>query len=574
MRKIAVLSFLVIWLFVGCAPVPAPTATLPTGSPTESGAPNGTAVPVAAAPTGMVSADPTDAPTDVPAAGAGEPVQGGTVTRAISSEPPSLDPHGAAGSGQNAILPYLLDTLIYRDTDNSYKPYLAEAWAVSEDGKTITFTLRQDVTFHDGTPMNAEAVQATFARLMQDDSKSSLAGSFANVEKIEATSAYEVVFTLKQPSSTLLNTLTTAYAGIISPTAVEQSGDQFGMNPVGTGPFKLESWKPGEEIALVRNEAYAWAPPVVQNPGAPYLDKLVFKIIPDASAQLTAFQTGEVDVMFINQSSQIAKLEKDSAARLDETALNSLIYLSFNMQASPMDNRQVRLAVAHAVNKQELIQLALGGIGEAVFSPLAPTLPGFDPTLSSLAPAFDLQQSEALLTEAGFTRQPDGTWLSAETGEPLALELLTSTRAPNEALATVLQAQLKEAGIPLTIRALESAAAGEAATQGDYQVMLWRYDWNDADVLSVYLSSSRIGKTNRTFYSNPDVDEALSAAAREIDPEKRDAFYSAAQKILIEDQPWVPLYTPKDYTVTRSTLQGTVYGPMGRLVLTDAWLQP
>jgi peptide/nickel transport system substrate-binding protein len=498
---------------------------------------------------------------------------GGSITRAITTEPTTLDPHGAAASGQNVILPYLLDTLVYRDIDNNYQPYLAESWKVSPDGKTITFTLHKGVLFHDGTPLNAAAVQFTYERALAKGSKSPLVSSFANVEKIEAVGEDQVVFTLKRPSSTLFGSLSTAYAGIISPTAVKQSGNQFGLNPVGSGAFKLASWIPGETITLVRNEAYAWGPAVLKNTGAPYLDQLVFKIVPDASTQLSAFQAGEVDVLFVNQPSQIQILSEDASAHQVETTLNSQIYLGFNVKAAPFDNPQVRVAIAHAVNKDELVKLALGGIGKRAFSPLAPTLPGFDPSLASQEPGYDLAQTEALLTAAGYKRQEDGRWKQAASGKLMSLEILTSTRAPNEALATVLQDQLGRAGIPVSIKALESTAASEVAAKGEYQAILWRYDWNDADVLNVYLSTARIGSTNRTFYSNPKLDQILASADAELDDAARNQLYSQAQQILIAEQAWIPLYTPKDYIFMRSTIQGVVLGPMGRMLLTEAWLK-
>jgi peptide/nickel transport system substrate-binding protein len=281
-----------------------------------------------------------------------------------------------------------------------------------------------------------------------------------------------------------------------------------------------------------------------------------------------------VDVLFINQPSQIETLSNDPAAQLVETTLNSLIYLGFNAKAAPFDDRRVRQALAHAVDKAELVELALGGVGTPAFSPLAPTLPGFDPSLQTVEPEYDLGAAENLLIEAGFIREDDGKWINAANGEALTLEILTSTRAPNETIATVLQDQIKRLGIDVTIEALESAAVLEIATQGNYQAMLWRYDWNDADVLNVYLSSERMGRTNRTFYSNPELDRLLAEAAMELDDSKRNELYSQAQRILIEDQPWIPLYNPKDYIVLRKTIQGAVFGPMGRLVLTEAWLKP
>lgn len=563
MKRIIVLSLLVLLSLSSCNPV----QTLNQEEPVVETKTN---------PTAEQSPASDDLPTTTPQIdqAAVSPAKGGSIARAITTEPTSLDPHGAAASGQNVILPYLLDTLIYRDIDNNYQPYLAEQWEISPDGLTITFVLRQGILFHDGTPLDAAAVQFTYERALVEGSKSPLVSSFANVEKIEAVGADQVVFTLKKPSSTLFGTLSTAYAGIISPTAVEKYGDQFGLNPVGSGAFKLDSWAPGEAITLARNETYAWGPAVLKNSGAPYLDQLVFKIVPDASTQLAAFQSGEIDVLFINQPSQIEILREDSDAQLVETTLNSLVYLGFNVQKAPFDNQQVRLAIAHAVDKDELVELALGGVGSRAFSPLAPTLPGYDPSLQELEPDYDLEAAEALLIQAGFERQNDGTWQNISSGEPLTLEILTSTRAPNELLATVLQDQLGRIGIKTSIRALESTAALELATKGEYQAMLWRYDWNDADVLNVYLSSARIGKTNRTFYGNPELDQILASAAAELDEPERNQMYSTAQRILISEQPWLPLYIPKDYIVMRNSIEGMVLGPMGRMLLTDAWLKP
>lgn len=501
------------------------------------------------------------------------PVVGGTVTRALTSEPTSLDPIGPVGSGQNVIFPFLYDTLVYRQADNTYQPYLAESWIASEDGLTYEFKLKPGILFHDGTPLNAEAVKYTFDRLMELGAKSPLAGGFATVASIDVVDDLTVSFKFSEPSSIFLSTLSNPYAGIISPTAAEAEGENFGQKPVGSGPFKFDTWTAGESITLVRNPDYAWGPSILENQKAPYLEKLVFKVIPDPSMQVTAFQSGEADILFVNSAGQLAQLKEDPNATLLEATLNSLVYLGFNCQKPPFDNPLVRQAVAHAIDKQEVVDVALAGTAEPAFSPLTTSLPGFDPNLKSQERALDLEKSASLLEEAGYTKGSDGTWLSAD-GKPLEFELLISTRAPNEAVATVLQEQLKKAGITVTVRSLESATVSETTTKGEYQAMLWRYDWNDADVLNVYLSTSRIGRTNRSFYSNPELDTILEQAAHELDTTKRNQLYSQAQSILMDGVPWIPLYTPKDTIVVRSSIEGIIMGPMGRLLLNEAYLRP
>jgi peptide/nickel transport system substrate-binding protein len=520
------------------------------------------------------AAQPTAQPA-APQAAAAQPagaqppasVEGGTVTRALTSEPSSLDPHGPAGSGQNVILPFLFDTLVYRDTDNSYKPYLAQSWEFSADGKAVTFKLRTDVKFHDGTPMDAAAVVFSFQRFMEKGMSNPSATGLADIAKVEAVDPQTVRFTLKEPSSIFLGTISMPYAGILSPTAVKTEGDEFGQKPVGTGAFKLEKWEPGVAVTLVRNPDYKWGPPAVENKAAPHIERAVFKVIPDASTQLAALQTGDVDMIFVNQPGQVQTLKADKNMQVIETTLNSLVYLGFNCKQAPFDDVRVRQALSHAVNKDEILQTALGGVGKTAFAPLAPTLPGYDASLKQSELGYDPAKAKALLTAAGFTAGSDGTW--TRDGQKLAATLVTSTRAPNDAIATVLQSELKAIGVPMDIKLLDSQAAMTAMTKGQYDLMLWRYDWNDADVLNVYLGTSRIGQTNRNFYSNPAVDKLLAQATSEMDATKRTALYVEAQKAILNDAPWQPLYVPVDNMAIRTRVQNLVLGPMGRTLFND-----
>ena len=168
--------------------------------------------------------------------------------------------------------------------------------------------------------------------------------------------------------------------------------------------------------------------------------------------------------------------------------------------------------LAHAVNKDEILSLALGGVGIKAFAPLPPTLPGFDASLAQHELGYDPAKAQALLAEAGFAKGGDGTW--TKDGQALKGALLTSNRAPNDAIATLLQSQLKAIGVPVEIQQLDSKAVMEATAAGKFDLLLWRYDWNDPDALNIYLGSDRIGSTNRVAYSNPAVDELLAQGAR------------------------------------------------------------
>jgi peptide/nickel transport system substrate-binding protein len=493
---------------------------------------------------------------------------GGTITRTLASDPNGLDPHGPAGASSSVILSYLFDTLVYRDVDNSFKPYLAESWQVASDGRTVDFKLRSDVKFQDGTPLDASAVVFTFERFKEKGGKSPSAPGILDISKVEAVDPTTVRFRFAEPSSTFMGTLALPYSGIVSPTAAKAAGDAFAQQPVGSGAFKLEKWQSGTSITLVRNPDYRWGPPVGKNRGAPYVERLEFKIVPDAPAQLSALQAGNVDMVWVNEPSQLARLKQDEKINLVESGLNSLIYLGFNCRKAPLDDVNVRQALSHAVNKPEMLQTAVGGVGKIAFAPLAETLPGFDPSLKSAELGFDLGQARSGLMAAGFAAGADGSW--SKGGQKLALKLVTSTRAPNPAIATILQSQLKALGVAVEVQALDSAAAMDVSAKGQYDLLLWRYDWNDADVLQAYLGTDRIGRTNRVFYSNPKVDQLLASAGHEMDTAARKALYVQAQQLILADAPWQPLYTPTEMVAIRKQVENVSIGYMGRALVNDA----
>ena len=496
------------------------------------------------------------------------PVPGGTFVRAMTSEPATLDPQGAPNSGLSLIVPYLFDTLVVPDPNNNLVPLLADSWQVAPDGKSISMKLKSGVTFHDGTPFNAEAVRFTFQRFKDTGTKSPIYGGVQQIAGIEVVDDLDVRFTFKEPTANFWSTIAMPYAGIISPDSARKV--QAGQGQLaGTGPFVLDQWKAGESITLRRNAAYRWGSTLTQNRAAPYLDTLVFKLIPEAATQLAALEAGEVDAIFINQPDHRARLQKNPAVQVQDTVLNSLIYLGFNCKQPPFDDPRVRQALSLAVDKPAIVDLALGGIGMVADAPLPPSLPGYDASLKSDALPYDVTQAQARLADAGFVRTAAG-WERA--GTLLKGVLLTSNRAPNDTIAALLQSQLKAIGVPVEIRTLDSKAVMDATAAGQFDLLLWRYDWNDADALNIYLGSDRIGSTNRVAYANPAVDSLLARGAHELDPAARKRLYVEAQQLILRDAPWQPLYVPLDVLAFSKRIAGIRVGFMGRVLLNDAYV--
>lgn len=455
-------------------------------------------------------------PSQPAAKGGGSSSGGGTLTRAMTAEPTSMDPQGAANSGLNLVLPYLFDTLVTRTRDGKFVGHLAESWQLSPDGKAIDVKLKSDIKFHDGSPLNAAAVAFTFDRFKKVGDKSPIAANVKEISRIEALDDLTVRFSFEKPTATIWSTLAMPYAGILSPSAVKAAGDDFGSKPVGTGPFKLGEWKRGVSITMVRNPDYNWGPAEVTNKGPVKLDKLVYKLIPDANTQLSALQSGDVDVIFVTEPTFLDKVKNDKSLQLEPINLDSLIYLGYNCAKPPFDEVKVRQALSYAVNKADIVKTALGGFGIEAGTPLPP-----------------------------------------------------STRSPNDAIATLLQSQLKAIGVPVEIQQLDSAAVMKASTEGSFDLILWRYDWNDPDALNIYISSSRIRQTNRVFYSNPQVDALLKQGAEELDQAKRVPLYQEAQKTILTEAPWQPLYHPMEGMVLRNRVKDVKVGSLGRMLIND-----
>ena len=263
-------------------------------------------------------------------------------------------------------------------------------------------------------------------------------------------------------------------------------------------------------------------------------------------------------------------LEADDTVEMVDAHTNGLVYLGFNCQKAPFDQVLVRQALSHAVNKVEILELAVGGIGELATAPLPSTLPGYDPSLDEHEFGFDPQKAQELLLEAGLVETADGGW--EWEGEALSLQLLTSTRAPNGDIATLVQSQFQAIGVPVEIQQLDSRAVAQATTEGAFDLLVYRYGWNDPDALSIFLSSARIGRTNRVAYGNPDVDALLEQGAHELDEAARIAIYVDAQEIIMQDAPWQPLYYTMDVIAINEQVQGARVGHMGRLLLNDAYI--
>jgi peptide/nickel transport system substrate-binding protein len=463
-----------------------------------------------------------------------------SVTMIVTRDPVSLDPQTTLDPGAPVLLAYLYDTLVYQTPTGEVLPSLAQDWTVSDDNLTVTFTLKPGIVFSNGEPLNADAVIYTFERLQGVGQRSLIYDEISNIAAFEKIDDLTVAFQLAQPSATLLSALTYPYAGILNPSAVEAAGETYGQTPVGTGPFMLESWVAESEMTLIPNPNYGGHRPWTDATTPPSIDRLTVRFSTDEAARVNALLAGEADIAYLASGAQLERVG-DGFTVLESPA-RALVYLGFNTARAPFDNPEVRLAVEQAINKDDILALAVDGMGEVLDSALPPTLFGYNADLANAGAAYDPAAAQARLASSG-----------AVIDRPITI--LTSTFPTFEAIGVVLQAQLAALGITAEINVLDFSAVREVALAGDYDVLITRYDWNDPDVLWRYLGTDNLGDTNRYFYSNPALDELVMEGRRTFDPVERAALYTEAQQLILDNAPIIPLYMPETLVVVSDRLQ-------------------
>jgi peptide/nickel transport system substrate-binding protein len=462
------------------------------------------------------------------------------------ADPVSLDPHQATDLAAAAIVSNVCETLVRWRADGSRpEPALATTWATT-DGRRWTFTLREGVRFHDGAPLDADAVVANLQAIAR------ARGLAARSERIGATI---VGITLDRPNAALLATLSQPFFSLVSPLELARPGPR---QPVGTGPFRLGSSRPGR-IELEANQSY-WG-------GPPRLARVVFQRAPDAATLAARLLAGEIDLSTALGEGELRRLRKEPTVALDTRAGLNIAFLSINNERPPLDDRRVRQALARAIDRPALVADALGGHGEPARNPLPPSLWGYATHTRELL--LDRPSARRLLREAsqaGF----ETTLLAADAPRPY-------NPAPLRVAARV-AADLAEVGIRAHVRQVPTWAEFlDRATRGDYDlaVMGWQADTTDPnDFLSALLASDAVGATNRSRYRSPAMDGLLLQGRRTADLHQRAATYMEAQTLFQRDMPWVPLYHVSVSTAYRREVRGLAVGATGLSRFDKVWKTP
>ena len=479
------------------------------------------------------------------------------------AEPKALDPAAVTAVNDFRILMNLYEGLVrYRDGTLEVEPALATAWEISEDGTEYTFTLREGVSFHDGSPFNADAVKFNFDRMLDenhpyhDTGPFPLSFFFSSIETTEVVDDLTVKFTLNGPYAPFLSNLAYPTGLLVSPAAVMEHGADFGRNPSGTGPFTFTEWRSNEAVVIEANADY-WD-------GAPAMQAVVFRPITDANTRTAEMLAGGIDLMVEVPPVALSEFQ-DATYTVHEQAGPHVWFLILNAKEGPFADVRVRQAANYAINKEAIVNDVLEGTAEVAAGPTPPAFAwAYNEALEPYP--YDPDRARELIAEAG-AEGAELTFYVTEGGSGMLDPI---------AMGTAMQADLEAVGFDVAIETYEwNTFLGEVNPglegKADMAQMAWMT--NDPDTLPYLALRTEAwpdqGGFNSGYYSNPQVDELLEQARVATDQDERAALYRQMQEIVQEDAPWVFVANWKQNAVTNDRVENFALQPSFFLLLKD-----
>jgi ABC-type transport system substrate-binding protein len=527
------------------------------------------AAPATAAPDKPAGADkPAAAATSAPAAARA----GGTLTFAQNQPiktPDSVNPQTYPAAYEANFSLY--NNLVTFDPELKIVPDLAESWETSPDGTTWTFKLRRGVKFHDGTAFDARAVAAHVQRIQDPNTGSPNKNLWDHIAEVRVPDEQTVQLVTAKPFGPMLNYLAHGSGGIPSPAAIEKWGEAYPQNPTGTGPYKLETFTPGTELVLARNGDFF--------KGAPPLDKLRFRAVPEVGARVAALETGEADVVNDVPPEEAQRLERGRGTKIIRKPGLRTFWMEFNLNLDIFKDRQVRHALNHAVDKESIVKNLFLGYGSVLDSPAAKTIQGYTAVGSY---AYDPAKAMQMLDGAGWTVGSGG--VREKDGQQLKFTLNTAEGEYPKDIQVVeaVQANLKAVGCDVELWKVEAASRwsflrlpiGEAKGE----MISFGFNPSNGD-LGYHLSAVFRSNKDRTkapavwnlmWYENEQVDRLLDQAQETADQTRRFQLLGEAQKLIWDDAPVIWLYAPDLLTGVRDTVQNVQVWPTVFTIVRDA----
>jgi len=492
------------------------------------------------------------------------PRYGGTLVIGRVDDSATLNPLLAIDDASFMVTNQIFNSLIERafvDGQLGYKGDLAEEWNVSPDGKTLYFRIVRNATWHDGYPLTAEDVKFTLELYLKEPLPQ---GPFFRViDRVETPDNYTVIIRLKQPSPTFIPLALAFWRNhMILPKHLYEgtniTTNPYNLRPIGSGPFKFVEWRKGDYILLERNENYFKA-------GLPCLDKIIFKQLPNTEAMLSALSTGEISAVTLVPEVNLDQVRSMAGVKLFPifTGLGLVLYIGINTQKYPLSIKEVRQALNYAINREEIIKLALGGVGRVqrgIFSselgPFHNPDVGYD---------YNPDKANQILDSLGFKRGPDGIRVTPN-GTKLSFRLFfTAGDLPRMRASEIVKEQLKRIGVEIIPQSFDWPTLRDMITvKYDFDLVWFGHATGpDPDRLYVYYHGSAIQPGNWNFirYNNSEVNRLWDLSRTIVDQNKRAEIFREIEKIVMEDAPVIPVQERVLYAAYREDFQGFPPGP-------------
>jgi peptide/nickel transport system substrate-binding protein len=502
---------------------------------------------------------------------AGEPAYGDALIEATIAEPSNLIPMLASDSASHSVSGLIFNGLVKYDTDLSVIGDLAESWDISKDGLVITFHLRKGVNWTDGKEFTAEDVMFGYKTIVDEKTPSAYKEDFLQVKKAEVIDRYTFRVTYAKPFAPAL---TSWGSLVVLPKHLLEGEDitksDLVRNPVGLGPYKLARWASGQELVLESNKDYF--------EGRAYIDRYIYKVIPDPATTFLELKTGGIDMMGLTPIQYTKQTDtpffKNNFQKYRYPAFQ-YTHLAFNQKHPWFSDKRVRQAIAYGIDKNEIVDVVLFGLGRPATGPFVPNTWPYNPNVKK----YDYNPGKAreLLKEAGW-QDSDGDGILDKDGKPFRFTILTNVgNNLRKNTATIIQSRLEKIGIKVNIRTVEwSTFVNQFIDKKRFEAVLLGWSIGlDADQYDIWHSSkTREKELNFISYRNPEVDELLEQGRRTFDIEKRKKAYYRIQEILAEDVPYVFLYVPDATPIVHARIKGITPTPIGISYNLPKWYVP
>lgn len=467
---------------------------------------------------------------------------GSTLTVASDSEPVTFDIQATNDSATTRVARQIFEPLIKQNEDLELVPNLALSWEAVDD-TTYEFKLKEGVTFHNGEPFTAADVEWTIRRAMESASIGHIVGALDG-DKLKVVDDYTIQIGTTVPFGPLLTHLAHPATAMLNEKAVTEAGEDVGTTPVGTGPYKLDTWNAGSDLTLSRYEDY--------HGDAGKSDKIVFRLIAENSVRLIELETGGVDIAYAIAPADISKVEENDDLVMVRDLDLSTSYVGFNMLSdTPLKEKLVRQAINYAIDVESLLDAVYLGVGKPAVAPL--NAQAFGANLDLPQYTYDVAKAKELLAEAGYA---DG----------FAVNLYVGDNNPQRLqIAQVLKEELKGLNIDVNVKQLEWGAYLDATANGEHDIYIlgWTTVTTDGDYgLYPLFHSGQFGAAgNRSYYANDKVDKLLEDARTSSDQALREQYYKEAQVYINDEAPWLFLQDGENLTGISKNVKGFRHHP-------------